>query len=131
MSEESFELELGLVVTRRHADGVTCRLPLRGGLLNSEGTVHGGIIATVADEAAWHAIIHCLGERRKMTTAELKVNYLRPFVGRSLTARGTVLKLGRMLCVARVEMFNADRKLAAHATVTYAVLEPEAKGLGR
>ena len=88
-----------------------------------DGIVHGGIIATVADETAWHAIIHCLGGPRKVTTTELKVNYLRPFAGKALTARATVLKLGRMLCVSRVDMFNEHKKLAAHATVTYAILE--------
>lgn len=123
MSEQAFELDLGLEVIRRHADGVTCRLRLRPGLFNTVGIVHGGVIATVADEAAWHAIIHCLGQQKKMTTSELKVNYLRPFAGQLLTARGIVLKLGRMLCVTRVDLFNEQKKLAAHATVTYALLE--------
>ena len=122
MKSSSFEFQLGLIVSRRHADGVTCRLPLHPGLFNSEGAVHGGIIATVADEVSWHAILHQLGSPAKMTTAELKVNYLRPIAGQSLTARGIVLKLGRMLMVTRVDIFDEQRKLAAHATVTYARL---------
>ena len=122
MTSGSFEFELGLVVSRRHRDGVTCRLPLRPNLFNNHGIVHGGIIATVADEVAWHAICHQLGEYAKMTTAELKVNYLSPIAGASLSARGVVLKLGRMLMVARVDVFDEKRKLAAHATVTYARL---------
>lgn len=122
MTKTSFEFQLGLVVTRRHKDGVTCRLTLRPDLLNSNGVLHGGIIATVADEAAWHAICHQLGQEAPMTTSELKVNYLRPIAGQSLTARGVVLKLGRMLMVTRVDIFDEKRKLAAHATVTYARL---------
>lgn len=122
MKSSSFEFQLGLIVRRRHADGVTCRLPLRPGLFNSDGVVHGGIIATVADEVAWHAILHQLGSPARMTTAELKVNYLCPIAGQSLTARGIVLKLGRMLMVTRVDIFDEQRKLAAHATVTYARL---------
>lgn len=119
---EAFEYQLGVRVTRKHKDGVTCRLDLRPGLYNSEGVLHGGVIASAADEVAWFAIIEVLGGRRKMTTTELKVNYLRPIVGGHLTARGHVLKLGRILNVTRIEIFDERRKLAAHATVTYMLL---------
>lgn len=119
---QAFEYQLGVKVTRKHKDGVTCRLGLHAGLLNSEGIIHGGVIASVADEVAWFAIVEVLGGRRKMTTTELKVNYLRPIVGQHLTARGYVLKPGRVLNVTRVEIFDERRKLAAHATVTYMLL---------
>lgn len=119
---EAFEYQLGVRVTRKHKDGVTCRLDLRPNLYNSEGVLHGGVIASVADEVAWFAIIEVLGGRRKMTTTELKVNYLRPIVGGHLNARGYVLKLGRILNVTRIEIFDERRKLAAHATVTYMLL---------
>jgi len=122
MKPDSFEYELGLKITRRHRDGVTCRLPLRPGLYNSEGTMHGGVIASVADEVAWYALMHVAGERFPMTTAELKVNYLRPIVKGAVTARGYVLKLGRVLMVTRVDLFNDERALAATAIVTYARL---------
>jgi uncharacterized protein (TIGR00369 family) len=120
----AFEDELGITVTRRHKDGVTCRVPLRPELLNSNGVLHGGIIASIADEVAWHAILDQMGERKQpMTTSELKVNYLRPIApAKQMTARGFVLKLGRTLAVTRVDIFDSERRLAAHATVTYAFL---------
>ena len=120
----SFEDGLAIVVTRKHKDGVTCTVPLRPELLNSNGVVHGGVIASIADEVAWHAILSQLsGERKAMTTSELKVNYLRPIGPASkTTARGYVLKLGKMLAVTRVDVFDAEKRLAAHATVTYAFL---------
>lgn len=122
MDPTSFEFQLGLTVTRKHNDGVTCRLKLHPGLYNSEGAIHGGVLASVADEVAWHAILHQAGEPVRMTTTELKVNYLRPVVGKQLTARGIVLKLGRFLMVTRIEIHDERRRLAAHATVTYARL---------
>lgn len=118
-----FEHTLGITVTRRHKDGVTCRLDLQPGFFNSNGIVHGGITASVADEVAWFAILHALAvKERNMTTTELKVNYLRPIAGRRLTARGFVLKLGRLLCVTRIDIFDEQKRLAAHATVTYMLL---------
>ena len=118
----SFEDNLGIALTRKHKDGVTCTVPLRPELLNSNGVVHGGVIAAIADEVAWQAILAQMGERKPMTTSELKVNYLRPIAGKKTTARGFVLKLGRMLAVTRVDIFDTEKRLAAHATVTYAFL---------
>jgi len=119
----AFEDALAVAVTRKHKDGVTCTVPLRPELLNSNGVVHGGVIASIADEVAWHAILHQLGDaKRPMTTSELKVNYLRPIDGAKTTARGFVLNLGKMLAVTRVDIFDGKKRLAAHATVTYAFL---------
>jgi uncharacterized protein (TIGR00369 family) len=81
------------------------------------------VIASIADEVAWHAILHLMKEKAPMTTAELKVNYLRPIEGSKCTSRGYVLKLGRTLAVTRVDIFDARKRLAAHATVTYALLK--------
>ena len=82
------------------------------------------MIASVADEAAWWAILTVLGrEDQKMTTTELKVNYLRPIVGKKVIARGFVLKLGRTLAVTRIDILDDRRRLAVHATVTYATSE--------
>jgi len=119
----AFEDALGITITRKHKDGVTCTVPLRPELLNSNGVVHGGIIASIADEVAWHAIIDQMGGPQPMTTSELKVNYLRPIAMASkTTARGFVLKIGKMLAVTRVDVFDSEKRLAAHATVTYAFL---------
>src|SRR5882757_10394606 len=104
----AFEDSLGIVIARKHKDGVTCTVPLRPELLNNNGVVHGGVIASIADEVAWHAIIHQLGGRKPMTTSELKVNYLRPISGAKATSRGFVLKLGKMLAVTRVDVFDEE-----------------------
>ncbi len=118
----AFENDLAIQVKRKHKDGATCEVPIRDGLMNSNGVLHGGVIASIADEVAWWAILTALGTDRKMTTSELKVNYLRPIVGKKVVARGFVLKLGRTLAVTRIDIFDEKKKLAAHATVTYAML---------
>lgn len=114
----AFENDLGLKVTRKHKDGVTIELPLRDELLNSQGVLHGGVAASIADEAAWHAMISHYGQR-PATTTELKVNYLRPITGKKVTARAYMLKAGTTLCVTRIDLFGSDKKLGAVAVVTY------------
>ncbi|MBI1791173.1 MAG: PaaI family thioesterase [Acidobacteria bacterium] len=123
----AFEDDLATRVVRKHKDGVTVECPLREGLMNSNGVVHGGVIASVADEAAWHAIIHHLGHYTPMTTTELKVNYLRPIAGAKIVGRAYLLRAGRTLCVGRVDLFDAKRRLAAIAVVTYMLLGKEGK----
>ena len=121
----AFEHNLSVRVVRKHRDGVTVECPLRDELLNSNGVLHGGVTAAIADEAAWHALIHQHKGHREMTTTELKVNYLRPIAGRKVHGRAYVLRAGKTLGVTRVDLFDAQRRLAAVALVTYMMLAPK------
>lgn len=119
----AFENSLGLAIVERHDDGVTVHVPIRPDLLNGQGVMHGGVIASIADEAAWNAIENHFGERAKLTTTtELKVNYLRPLVGEKVVARAFLLKAGKTLCVSRVDMSDDQGRLGAVAIVTYIIL---------
>ena len=118
-----FENTLKARVARKHADGVTVHVALMPGYLNNSGVLHGGITASIADEAAWHAIETHFGYgARKSTTTELKVNYLRPIVGKQATARAYMVRAGKTLCVLRVDIFDEKKNLAAISTVTYMLL---------
>jgi uncharacterized protein (TIGR00369 family) len=121
----AFEHNLGLRVIRKHRDGVTVHFPLTEEFLNGTGVLHGGVIASIADEAAWHALIHAHQAHRNMTTTELKVNYLRPMAGDKVLARAYVLRAGRTLGVTRVDLFDAHQRLSAVAIVTYMLLTPK------
>ena len=46
---------------RKHDDGVTVHFDLLPEYLNSDGVLHGGVTASIADEAAWHAIENNFG----------------------------------------------------------------------
>lgn len=118
-----FENQLNPRVARRHRDGVTVYVNLLPEYMNSNGVLHGGITASIADEAAWHAIENKHGYgATKSTTTELKVNYLRPIVGKKAIARAVLVRAGKTLCVSRVDIFDEKKKLAAIAIVTYMLL---------
>ena len=119
----SFENKIRVQVIKKHRDGVTVECPLAPELMNSARVLHGGVIATVADEAAWHALIHAYKDKRPMTTTELKVNYLRPIVGKKMSARAYVVRAGKTLGVTRVDVFDSERRLAAVSIVTYMLLD--------
>src|SRR5690348_451136 len=103
----AFENTLNLRLAHKHDDGVTMHFDLLPQYLNSTGVLHGGITASIADEAAWHAIENRFGYgHRKSTTTELKVNYLRPIAGSTVAARAYLVRAGQTLCVSRVDIFD-------------------------
>lgn len=83
--------------------------------------VNGGTLMTLADVAVYVAILTRTGIVPLTVTNELKMNFLRPAVGRDVLARATLLKIGRRIAYASVDVtedHNAGR-LVAHATVSY------------
>lgn len=117
-----FERFLAVVRRERHEDGITCECEIREELLNSHGVLHGGVIASIADEAAWWAIDAHTTLSARCTTTELKINYLEPLVGTKVVARAILLRIGKTLCVSRVDLSGEDGKLAAVGIVTYMFL---------
>jgi uncharacterized protein (TIGR00369 family) len=117
-----FNKLLGIRIVRRHSDGVTIECRLRDDLLNGAGVAHGGVLATMADAAMGIGLHSHFGGRRPGTTTDLKINYLRPVKHGKAVARSHIVRVGKNLCVGRVDLFDADRKLAAVAIVTYMIL---------
>ena len=114
-----FHKSVGVEVVQLHEDGATMRLVVREEHLNSDGVVHGGVTFTLADSALGHGIFKALG--RPCTTAEMKINYLRPVVRGVMTARSRILRKGRRLVVARAEVHCGNAHVA-EALSTFAVL---------
>ncbi len=83
------------------------RLPYRADLTQQKGFVHGGIIGMIADSAAGYAAYSLMPQSATLVTVEYKMNILAPARG-SLVARGTVIKAGRTLTVARAEVYAED-----------------------
>jgi uncharacterized protein (TIGR00369 family) len=117
-----FNKLIGLRVVRGHSDGVTIECVLRDELKNIAGMLHGGVAATLADAAVGIALAHHFEGRRPCTTTDLKINYLRPIAHGKVTARSHLVRIGKKLCVGRVDLSDSQRKLAAVAIVTYLLL---------
>jgi uncharacterized protein (TIGR00369 family) len=115
-----FNHYVGIRILRKHSNGVTVGCPIRKELLNFAGVLHGGVIATLADVAVGQSLM-LRGHRT--TTVELKINYLRPITGSKVTARSHLLRIGKTLSTARVDVFDDKKNLAAVALVTYMLLE--------
>jgi uncharacterized protein (TIGR00369 family) len=117
-----FNKLVGIRVVRMHSDGVTVECAMRDELKNVAGVMHGGVTATLADASVGIALARHFGGRRPCTTTDLKINYLRPIAHGKIVARSRLVRIGKTLCVGRVDMSDAQRKLAAVAIVTYMLL---------
>jgi uncharacterized protein (TIGR00369 family) len=96
---------------------------------NPMGTVHGGILCTLADSAMGMAFASTLGEGETFTTLELKVNYLRPVFEGKLFAKAKVVHRGRTVGMVECDVATEDDRLVAKAVSTCQVLRGEmAKG---
>ena len=87
---------------------------------NPMGGVHGGWFATLLDSALGCAVHSTLGVGRGYTTAELKLNIVRPLTDKIVRVRaeGKVIHLGSRMATAEARMTGPDGKLYAHATTT-------------
>jgi uncharacterized protein (TIGR00369 family) len=91
---------------------------------NPAGTVHGGFISTLLDSALSCAVHTTLPAGTAYTTAELKVNFVRPIVAGTgrLRSEGRVIHVGGRLATAEARLTDAAGKLYAHAVGTCLVL---------
>lgn len=105
------------------ADDGTARLELEVGArhLNPNGTVHGGLIATLVDTTMGAAVRSAVDEEDVPATSQLTVTYLRPGKPGTLLVTAKVSKRGDSLtmCEADVEQ---DGKYLAHALATFALV---------
>ncbi len=119
-SASNFNRVLGVKIVELHEDGATLRLALKPEHLNGAGVVHGGVTATLADAAVGVAVTKAL--KRRGTTIELKINYLEPAVEGELRARSYILRAGRRVLTARVEV-HCGATHVAEALMTFALFE--------
>ena len=118
LSRHEFNSLLGLELVRAHKDGLTIRCKIRPELMNSAGSLHGGVTASVADAAVGSALLYHCGLARRFTTVELKVNYFLPVREGVLTARSRLLRVGNNIAVGQVDLTNGPRAVGV-AIATY------------
>jgi uncharacterized protein (TIGR00369 family) len=86
--------------------------------------VHGGAIATLADEALASVAYTLAEEGEETTTADLKVDYLRPAKPGRLVARATVSHRTRRLAFCEASVEQEGGKVVAEARAVIAYVKP-------
>ena len=97
----------------------TLVMPVRKELLQNNGVVHGGAVASLVDSATAFAIISLLTPDEKVTTVDLTISYLRPVTSGNMMASAKVIRAGRRLISVSANVFNSTGTLTATALSTY------------
>jgi len=90
--------------------------------LQHKGFVHGGVISTLMDNTGWYAAVSNLESGLTAVTMEIKINYLKPALGKYLLASAMIKRQGKTTSFVLIELHDGD-SLVAYATGTYAVIE--------
>jgi uncharacterized protein (TIGR00369 family) len=112
-------LELGDVSDSQ----VSVHLQVREELLQNQGVVHGGAIASLIDTASAFAVLSQIALHEKVTTTDLTIHYLRPLTSGRMTATAQVVRGGRRLFVLSVDVRSDRDVLVATAVTTYIKVE--------
>jgi uncharacterized protein (TIGR00369 family) len=95
-----------------------------------EGTVHGGMLATLADVASALALRESLEPTEIPVTTDIHLRYYRQPQGGPLTAVAEVVHRGRRLLGTDCSITDSEQRVLARSTATYMVVNaPEARAL--
>jgi uncharacterized protein (TIGR00369 family) len=96
-----------------------------------EGTVHGGILATLADAACAVCLVGAYDFTNEFTvTTDMHVRYYRQPRGGPLRAEATMVHNGRTLLSSECAVFDAEDRVLIRTTATYARLSTPGRGVG-
>ena len=91
-------------------------------LHNLSGTMHGGIMADIADAAMGIAIATTISPGEDFTTMEMKISFFRPHIRGPLRAEGLVAKRGRRVAFTEAVLTNNEKQIVAKANGTWLFL---------
>jgi uncharacterized protein (TIGR00369 family) len=121
-----FHQHLGLRCGRIRAGAVTVELPPRAEHVGDpwRPALHGGVVATLIDVAGGLAVFSQVGREDRVSTVDLRVDYLLPAeTGRPLFADARLLRAGGRSCMAEVNVHHGDpNKPVARGAAVFNVL---------
>jgi uncharacterized protein (TIGR00369 family) len=115
---------LGLRMTNPSSEQATVEMDVSSDLCQETGVVHGGILSSLADATAANLFQPYVPEHLLTTSIEFKMNFLRPVLADrgKLVAKSSVLRRGRKVGIAEVEITQADQ-LVAKGLFTFLFLD--------
>ena len=124
-----FNRFLGVRATSLSVGRVELEIPYREELIGDplKPALHGGVMSMLADVAGGMAIWSTLEDMtQRLSTIDLRVDYLRPGKLEALVAEGTIVRVGRSVGVADVRLFQRSAPADSVATGkgVYAIKSP-------
>lgn len=112
-----FNKAVGVVMTEISEGYAKAEIEIGPQHINPIGSVHGGVLFTIADITAGAA---ATSRGRYMTTMSSNMNFLRPAINcKKLYGETREIKLGKQVCVYQVTITDDAAREIAIATVTF------------
>lgn len=114
-----FNRYLGVRVTGVSKGFARLEIPFRDELVGDplRPALHGGVLSALADAAGGGAVWTGIeDERARVSTIDLRIDYLRPARLVTVVAEATVVRLGNRVGVADVRLFHPDAEADTIAT---------------
>lgn len=119
IEKSPYTAALGVEAEEVSAQGVRLALPYREENANPGKALHGGVAASLCAIGGQALARAALGEEAgPWHTCGLQVGYLSAAIGEAVTAEARLLRRGKELCFAEVDVATAEGKPIAHATTT-------------
>ncbi len=103
------------------------RMPFRKELTQAYGVAHGGSIASLADTAVAFALMTLIQPGERVTTIEMKINFLTSVESGEMIGEARVQHKGKRLALADMEVKDEKGRWIAKGLATYMILTPPKK----
>jgi uncharacterized protein (TIGR00369 family) len=112
----------GMKLSYTEDDRAVLTLPYNPALDHALGDIHGGVFATMLDNAGWFTAALGRDESCWVATSELSLHLLRRATATGLRAEAWYLKRGKRQDVLEMKLTDDAGELVAHATGTFITL---------
>ena len=120
--EMPFALDAGLRLDEMRYGEAVMTLPYDDNMLRPGGTISGPSMMMLADATMYAVVLSMIGRVALAVTTNFNINFLRKPSPGDISAKGTIIKLGKRLAVIQVTVYSdKDEEPIAHATGTYSI----------
>lgn len=105
-----FNRLLGIRVVLLERGHAVCEVPFRRELIGDifRPAIHGGVVSTLIDATGGVAGFSLIDTMDRISTVDMRVDYLRPGLEDTLIADAEVVRMGNRVCVVHVVVHQGD-----------------------
>jgi 1,4-dihydroxy-2-naphthoyl-CoA hydrolase len=118
MPRHGFQRLLGLALRNVAPDAIDAEIEIRPEHCNSVGTVHGGVLLSLADSLGAMGAVQHLGPDQRTATLESKANFVSAARGSVLLGLCRPVHVGRRTSVWMTRIVDGDGRLVSMITQT-------------
>ncbi|MEQ9405143.1 MAG: PaaI family thioesterase [Cyclobacteriaceae bacterium] len=132
-NSQTFMHHIGAELTAVEEGFIQIELPFDDRLLQQHGLFHGGVVATLADNAGGFAGHTLMDENQQPLSIEFKINLLNPSRGERLIARARVIKNGRRIkvCEVNIHALNGEKETHCALAIVSVIATEQTLNRGR